>query len=371
MTKPTPLHRHRGKSHGFTLVELMVGLALGLLTVLVITQVIVVSEGKKRTLTMGSDAQVNGALSIFTIQRDVQMAGYGASVIPDALGCATKGKRDSDAEFSFTLAPVVIAAGASGAPDQVTVLLSTKAGFSVPMITSENHPQSTDYFVVKSSFGAVAGDVMIAVPKLQSADVGCAVFNVNPSGSSLLTTTQIPHASGTNGKWNSSSVFPTDGYPDGSYLLNMGSLAQRTYSVSTSNALQMAERSAAVSTPLQQELYSGIVNLQALYGKDTDGDGVIDKYDKTSPTTNDGWRQVLAVRIAVVARSNQPERDEVTTTQPQWDLGNVTVGDLTPSNCYTNSKCVPLKVDQASDWKNYRYKVYDTVIPLRNVLWNS
>jgi type IV pilus assembly protein PilW len=133
----------------------------------------------------------------------------------------------------------------------------------------------------------------------------------------------------------------------------------------------MAERSAAVSTPLQQELYSGIVNLQALYGKDTDGDGVIDKYDKTSPTTNDGWRQVLAVRIAVVARSNQPERDEVTTTQPQWDLGNVTVGDLTPSNCYTNSKCVPLKVDQASDWKNYRYKVYDTVIPLRNVLWNS
>lgn len=363
--------RH-GTSHGFTLIELMVGLLLGLLTVLVITQVIVQSEGKKRTLTMGSDAQINGALSMFTIQRDVQMSGYGASVIPDALGCVTKGKRDSADAIQFTLAPAVITAGASGAPDQLTVLQSTKAGFSVPMITSENHPQTTEYFVVKSSFGAVAGDVMIAVPKLQSADAWCTMFNVNASGSSLLTSTQIPHASGTTGKWNASSLFPTAGYPDGSYLLNMGGLAQRTYSISASSALQMSERSATVSTPVQQELYSGIVNLQALYGKDTNGDGLIDQYDKTAPTTNDGWRQVLGIRIAVVARSNQPEREEVTAAAPQWDLGgSTTIGDLTTTTCNTNSKCVSLKVDQATDWKHYRYKVYDTIIPLRNVLWNS
>lgn len=360
------------KLHGFTLVELMVGLAVGLLTVLVITQVLVLSEGRKRTLTMGGDAQVNGTLSLFTIQRDVEMAGYGASVIPDALGCATKGKRDTGDQLNLTLAPAVIASGSNGAPDTLTILQSTKAGFSVPLLTTENHPQSTEYFVVRSSFGAVAGDVMIAVPKIQSADAWCTIFNVNASGSSLLTPTQVPHVAGATGKWNQSTLFPTAGYPDGSYLLNMGSMAQRTYSVSAGSVLQMAELSATVSAPVLQDLYPGIVNLQAMYGKDTDGDGLVDRFDKTTPTTNDGWRQVLAVRIAVVARSNQYEREEVTTTPPLWDVGSsTTTGDLTTSDCHTASKCVQLKVDQSTDWKHYRYKVYDTIVPLRNVLWNS
>jgi type IV pilus assembly protein PilW len=27
--------------------------------------------------------------------------------------------------------------------------------------------------------------------------------------------------------------------------------------------------------------------------------------------------------------------------------------------------------DMATNWRRYRYKVYDTVIPLRNVVWRS
>jgi type IV pilus assembly protein PilW len=32
---------------------------------------------------------------------------------------------------------------------------------------------------------------------------------------------------------------------------------------------------------------------------------------------------------------------------------------------------VTLKVDGNADWKHYRYKVYETVVPLRNLLWQS
>jgi type IV pilus assembly protein PilW len=35
------------------------------------------------------------------------------------------------------------------------------------------------------------------------------------------------------------------------------------------------------------------------------------------------------------------------------------------------SKCLKLVVNTLADWKRYRYRVYDTVIPLRNMLWNS
>jgi type IV pilus assembly protein PilW len=28
-------------------------------------------------------------------------------------------------------------------------------------------------------------------------------------------------------------------------------------------------------------------------------------------------------------------------------------------------------VDPANNWRHYRYRVYETVIPLRNMLWGS
>jgi type IV pilus assembly protein PilW len=46
---------------GFSLVEIMVGLAIGMLAVIVILQVFALSEGRKRTTTSGGDAQSNGA----------------------------------------------------------------------------------------------------------------------------------------------------------------------------------------------------------------------------------------------------------------------------------------------------------------------
>ena len=60
---------------------------IGLLAILVISQVLLVSEGQKRTTTVGSDSQVNGALSLYTIQRDIQTAGYGFTSSPAIVGC--------------------------------------------------------------------------------------------------------------------------------------------------------------------------------------------------------------------------------------------------------------------------------------------
>ena len=361
------------RQDGFTLVELMVGLLLGMLTVLVITQVLALAEGKKRSVTMGSDAQVNGALSLFTLQGDIQMAGYGATVSTDALGCVVKNKFDSSAAAStFTLAPVVIADGAGDGPDTITVLQGRTSGFSAPMILTEDHPQTTEYFMVASAFGAVVSNMMIAVPKVQDVNNWCTLFSVTNDTSNVattLSTTRIPHVAGTSGKWNQSSIFPTTGYASGSYVLNMGSMVYRSYSVDSSFNLSVTELSPTTGASNAQELYPQIVNLQAMYGKDTNNDGVVDTYDTTTPTTNAGWMQVLAIRVAVVARSNQYEKELITTSAPQWDVGAAST--ISAATACGSSKCIALKVSHVPDWQHYRYKVYDTVIPLRNVLWNS
>ncbi|MGH8648765.1 MAG: PilW family protein, partial [Burkholderiales bacterium] len=90
----------------------------------------------------------------------------------------------------------------------------------------------------------------------------------------------------------------------------------------------------------------------------TNNDGVVDVFNETAPASGAEWAAVLAIRIAVVARSGLYEKDEVspatirlwedsatspTTTGPVWTL--------------------------TSDERHYRYKVFQTVIPLRNMLW--
>jgi len=61
------------RQQGFTLVELMVAMALGLITTLVIAQVLIASEGNRRTTMEGSDAQVNGSIGLYSV---LALSGY-------------------------------------------------------------------------------------------------------------------------------------------------------------------------------------------------------------------------------------------------------------------------------------------------------
>src|SRR5215831_15125854 len=62
---------------GFTLVETMVAIVIGLLVTFIIMQVYAVSEGEKRTVTYGADAQSDSAVALYLIERDLRQAGYG------------------------------------------------------------------------------------------------------------------------------------------------------------------------------------------------------------------------------------------------------------------------------------------------------
>lgn len=368
---------------GVSIIELMVGLAIGMMVTFIITQVLTSSEGQKRTTTSGVDAQVSGAMSLFSLQRDIEMAGYGLSAAPAGLGCTVKSvKFTAGNGGDRTLAPVVITDGTSGAPDKIRVLGSANTSFTVPILVGGIHPTSgagSDSFVVANNVGVATGDLMIAVPPAPDALATCTVFRANGA----ISANSIAHASGTGdaGNWNGANAadlmakFPTAGYPKDSYLLNLGAagLIDREYSINAAGSLQVVEFDSATATNLAaREVAPQVANLQALYGKDTDGDGVIDVYNSTTPTTAVDWSRVLAVRVAVVTRSMQYERDIVTSTAPSWDLG--VTPTVTGSTACGSSQCISLSVNHditTDDWKHYRYKVYDLVIPLRNLVWRS
>lgn len=384
---------------GVTLIELMVGMVIGLLAVLVIAQVTTVYEGRKRTITAGSDAQVNGALALQTLQRDVQTSGYGMTE-GGATGCRMVGQRAGMAtRFERTLAPVVITdGGADGAADSLDVLMSNHDDFALPTRVANNHLRAGNVFVISNNtgLGHHKGDLMLAVPTPTPDPTDparfCSLFNL--SADPVPGSNQLFHDAGADGHWNqdlTTTVFPgtqsTDlSYASGSLLLDLGSLVSRRFCLTglgdapcdtpaAQNPYQLRQisfdsRSGLTTT---DDLYPQIVQLQAVYGIDTSAtaDQVADIWTAASPTTAKGWQRIVAVRVAVVARSTQNEQrpakgatrttDEwVTQALPVWSPDGITA--------------TPLRVDLAppgagDDWRNYRYKVFETVIPLRNLLW--
>jgi type IV pilus assembly protein PilW len=351
----------RNAQRGFTLIELMVGLLLSMLTVLVITQVLTLAEGKSRTISGGSEAQVNASLALFTLQRDIQQAGYGVN--PEALGCPVS---TGVTRLSFKLAPVIIEDGGNET-QKITILQGNTVNSSAPMPLTATAKTNPAQFPVYSSLGARAGDLMVAVPPLSNWDgvsapaLGCTLFSVVPTAANPLLLNSVPYDF--QPPWNQSLSQPIleqytgDGsFPGSSYLLNLGAMALRAYAIGANDNLQMNELTAGAWSGAQ-DLYPQIVSLQARYGKDTNGDGIVDTWNTDIPKNNAEWQQVLAVGVAVVGRSAQYEKDEVTQTEPTWTIGGQTL-------TLSIAKYV-------ADWKHYRYKVYDTIVPLRNMLWND
>ena len=364
----TPQHPHTHQA-GFTLVELMVGIALALITTVIVAQVMWAAEGSRRTTTQGSDAQVNGALALYTMQRDLQMAGYGVVNNPDMLGCEVRGQYDTHTASAFTLAPVIITSGgAANVSDSVTVLRSGSTRAALPVVTTSNHGSTSHSFEVQSTVGIADGDMMLAMPEAPSATNWCTLFQVRTDSTNALGNTTIPHIAGSN-SWNPSTSIMPSSYPAGTTLSNVSRLVNRRYEVNAESDLQSIDLITANDVPATATVASQNVLMKAYYGKDTDDDGVVDTYNQTTPTDNAGWRQVRTVRMAVVARSAQREKEAVTTADPLWDVGQ-TVTVTGTADC-GESQCLTLQVSTAADteWQHYRYKVFDTVIPLRNMLW--
>jgi len=139
----------------------------------------------------------------------------------------------------------------------------------------------------------------------------------------------------------------------------------------------------ASASPQVNTVADNIVHMRALYGIDTgpynaagDGDGIVDSY--VSATVFNGmmlngvtppWRYVLAVRVAVVARSALAEKP----SEGAAGCDATTDGTESPPGPDRRPKwsggLFNLTVDP--DWKCYRYRVFETTVPLRNWIWRS
>lgn len=377
---------------GFTLVELLVAMLLGLVTVLVVAQVMLMAESRKRTATSGSDTTTTGAMALYTIERDARNAGFGMVPNLAALGCTIKAKYaagggGTPTTYEYVLTPVVITQGTNGAADSITFSSSTKEGGALPTRVTVDHPVQAANFFVDSTLGINEGDLMIAVPPAPSSSNWCSVFQVtndtSPGGGNSQGggqgQNQVLHNSGQSA-WNQAggqTIFPSGGYPTGSILINLGDMSRRTYSMVTGGGLQLTWQDTSTGTAQTRNLYPHIVQLQAQYGTDAnlaDNNTRVTNWTDTTPAANDnaGWQAIKAIRVAVVARSDVYEKEVVTISATNAQCNDM-ANRPKRAVCWAGGAITNLNVNNpgANDWQHYRYRVYEAVLPIRNVIWQQ
>ncbi len=368
-------------NQGFSIVEIMVGLAIGLISMLIVIQVFTTFEGQKRTTTSGADAQTNGGLGLFSMERDIRMAGYGFGA---AVGCTLQTSQAVAAPFGNALLLPVSIVKTANLPDSITLLTSNKTDWSVPIryipIPAATPPQfaPANTIGVSSTIGIAANDMMLALQ-----DPVCTLFQVNSVDTSDPANPFIVHNAGAwNGALLAPAVAPT--YTSTDSLMDLGDLEGHDYSVDNNGNLIFTTYCAANNgnpvcpaadnTTSPQTLASDIVTMKAQYGFDTHADprlsvnvdswsDVMVDADGNGTTGDTGdVRRLYAVRMVLVARSGLKEKPptvgacNTTTANPTWAGGTI---DISRNPDGTTNP----------DWQCYRYKTFETVIPLRNLIW--
>src|SRR5712692_9130220 len=419
--------RHRVSERGFSMVELLVAMLIGLIGMIIIFQVFEVSEGIKRSTTSGGDAQQNGVIALYTMERDFKTAGMGFNDTT-FVGCNIVGSDNTRATPNFPpagvtmrLAPVFITSGAgTTVPDQISVLYGSQpqAAGSVPLFSDMDPAQNgADPLFVTNPFAYNTGDLLALVEPGTAKN--CSIMEVTAINANQVThnlTAYLAAGSARNPRFNPAGglgvVYQGTGTANVSRVFNLGNLYRVPpggtvpVNLPVYNFYALANGSLTVTSqflidngqPVVTSVADNIVHMRALYGLDdgnndatvpynvtpTAGDGIVDRYVDAAtfnallalapvPTP---WARLIAVRIALVSRSALPEKPssgklsdpcDATTADPQW-TGTPWAGG--PFN-YQTRLDVSSSVAAPDDWKCYRYRVFETTIPLRNWIWKA
>jgi type IV pilus assembly protein PilW len=394
------------------MVETMIGILIGLIVVLVVYNLLSVAEGYRRMTTGVSDAQVTGLLAQFLTSRDAGNGGNGISLAaPDLVNCTDQTLRP---------VPVLITAGGSAAVSDS--FISTHSGsprvlWPVPLM-ADSDPSAGDPFIVQSpnGFSDPSGASMPAVKPYWVIVIGgggnCQLVKVTDAtvpdtangGAVTLTfdPSTIPTGTFTGGPAAAAPgkvlILGPDGLATRIRYEVYSSAASANCSAANAQGCQLVTTNlmppAGARTPIAQN----VVLLKAQYGVDTNNDDIIDCWTPAdnSNTCGDGknytdvsdpaafpfiedMNRILAVRIGVVVRSDEPDLKDpalVAATRAPVVLFNCAANDATcqsrvvvPAGA-TASLGSP-NCNPAIICDGWRYRSYETIVPLRNAIFNS
>jgi type IV pilus assembly protein PilW len=353
------------KSHGFSMMDLLVGMAISLLALLAIERAVTLGLNSKRVVSESLDVENSANMAIAQLESEIKSAGYGISMDP-FLGCNLQ-YWNSGAFQTVTLNPVTINAGSGpNGSDVISIAKSLgDTGFAGSNILTNHAANNTNDYIVSNRFNFEVGDQVIIAE-----NGNCARFSVTslPIGLGLTWSSTNPS--------NPPAGFTFSVTPS-AFALNSGpnGLSIRTYQIDAATNSKIM-RDEAFDTGAAQPVAEQIVYMKAFYGKDPLNSMRVTQWDQVTPTTPADWKRVLAIRLAVVARSQAREATEPTgASLTLWPDEKTSTASLSgacwsTTNLTSNKACGPTYSVSAEN-RHYRHITRTMIIPLRNNIWNN
>ncbi|WP_313953685.1 hypothetical protein, partial [Accumulibacter sp.] len=379
----------------------------------------------KRTTMFGVDAQVGGLLALRILEKEIKQGGFGLTGNAAMMCPVIKQYYSGGGGVTTTVStlPVRITDTGGTTPDIIDTFYSGSALGAAPLHITLDMPTPSNKTNVNTVNGlGVCDFVLFAAP---DGSKQCSLLQVtdtkdtNPGGGGAGGTAIFFLTGSGQSNYNppggaQTGYFPAGGYDTNDVIINMGSFTNLRLQVAkTAGADEYFLRQTTVPNSLGSgasacagapaatptaDLVGNVVDIQARYGVAGDAvvSGVInqnvdcwtDAVDLTAVATGPDTRvtgpnnsycygknwanldasagastlknRIKAVRVAVAVRSALPEQPAVpggacdtTTAAPVGWAGGPTMSGVTA----------------VANWQCYRYKVYQTITPLVNVIW--
>lgn len=400
----------RASQAGMSLIELMVVLVIGSVVAISVFGLMSVAEGRKRTTTSVNDINQTGIYALYQIDKAVRSAGSGFSQNwPLTYGCRLNVNRGGDqilpaptqigAPFAglpaqlggLRLAPVLIVkngtALANGSSD-VLITMAGNAGYGeIPTEFSGTAPTMNGKVLDLSLVNTMTfndGNLVLVADRnnVQGNIQPCYIGQVQTGFAGALGT-QLPLA----------GTYDASVGADGGALnisatgvaMNLGNVGVgnmpgfAAYGVGSNQTLvfyDLLQTGGSGYSPVP--MADGVLEMHALYGINPDNTGNISWQDASGAfdagLLSNGTQlaaanlyAIKAVRIGLILRTSLPER-------ARQYVGNgasaTATGVVSPGPIVLFADVPGLSYSRAlvGDEQNYRYRVFEITVPLRNTL---
>ncbi len=369
----------RRAERGMTLIELMVAVVIGLGVTLAVTTVLIASENNKRITTSTNDVDQTGAFIAAELDTALRGAGSGfassslatagalgcklnvATILPRAKGLPAPFDSTGFAKVSADLrvAPVLIAKNQSSSvtSDVLVVMNGSGAAGGVSRLITGSVGSST--LVLNNAVGLVNDDLVLVS---RDGTTDCFLEQIKSISDSTLTLGGTYYAA--------SATLATLASSDKPWVTPLGNatannLQMTVYTVGDNRTLFSYDLLQATGGDVAQPIAESVEQLHAIYGVDTDGNGIMDgwadpgatgTYDITTVMSSVSTMQkILAVRVSLVLRGNYYDRNGGAVVSP---------ATLTLFSGLKSVANVSLEQTVNLD-QQYRYRVLEFTVPLR------
>ena len=284
-------------SSGFTLVELMVSIALGLIVLAGLVTMFANTSVARGEIDKASRQIENGRYALHVLTDDIAHAGYfgplstapTSTTIPDP--CLTASTTDG--------------ANGNGLGVPLQGYVGATADPTLPSGCLVGYKPNTAVLVVRRAGTSTTGGTAITANEFNVQVSGCAGEVAYIVGTVLTDFTLHKNDNHCPLPLSATSG-PADIWP----------LYVRIYYITTCSNQDDCTASGADTVPTLRRvdvkpggsvitpIVDGIENLQLQYGLDTTGDGSTDSYTNTPPTTVAAWGDVVAMRVYLLSRNN-------------------------------------------------------------------